>query len=120
MYFTFQKSEDDFVFTDICPELLDSILQKRDDLVGKTADTALHIGDKVTRKKLKKLYTLAWNQKRVLFYYFPDKNPEVFIMTYLESQNDHNQVKGVIGRCMPVYKKDLQYSLRHVDQFLSF
>ncbi|KXY83970.1 hypothetical protein MKY89_29155 [Bacillus sp. FSL W7-1294] len=120
MYFTFQKSEDDFVFTDICPELLDSILQKQDDLIGKTVDTALHIGDKVTRKKLKQLYTLAWNQKKVLFYYFPDKNPDVFIITYLEPQNDHNQVTKVIGHCMPIYKKNLQYPLQHVDQFLSF
>ncbi|MBG9936170.1 hypothetical protein ABB04_07625 [Bacillus tropicus] len=120
MYFTFQKSEDDFVFTDICPELLDSILQKQDDLIGKTVDTALHIGDKVTRKKLKQLYTLAWNQKRILFYYFPDENPDVFIITYLEPQNDHNQVTKVIGHYMPIYKKNLQYPLRQVDQFLSF
>ncbi|QDZ74529.1 hypothetical protein [Bacillus cereus] len=120
MYFTFQKSEDDFVFTDICPELLDSILQKRDDLVGKTVDTAPYIGDKVTRKKLKQLYILAWNQKKVLFYYFPYKNPDIFIITYLEPHNDHNQVTKVIGHCMPVYKKDLQYPLQHVDQFLAF
>ncbi|MED3080166.1 hypothetical protein [Bacillus wiedmannii] len=120
MYFTFQKLEDDFVFTDICSELLHSILQKRDDLVGKTVDTALHIGDKVIRKKLKQLYTLAWDQKRILFYYFPDRNPDIFIITYLESQNDHNQVAEVIGRCMPVYKKDLQFPLQYVDQVLSF
>ncbi|PEA06303.1 hypothetical protein [Bacillus cereus] len=120
MYFIFQKSGDDFVFTDICPELLNSILQKRDDWVGKTVDTAPHIGDKVTRGKFKQLYTLAWNQKRVLFYYFPDKNPDVFIITYLEPQSYHNQVTEVIGRCMPVYKKDLQYPLRYFDQFLSF
>ncbi|MEK4683759.1 MULTISPECIES: hypothetical protein [Bacillus] len=63
MYFTFQKSEDDFVFTDICPELLDLILQKQDDLFGKSVDTALHIGDKAKRKKLKQRYKLAWSQK---------------------------------------------------------
>ncbi|PEP84864.1 hypothetical protein [Bacillus toyonensis] len=120
MYFTFQKSGDDFIFTDVCPELLDSILQKRDDLVGKTVDSASHIGDQATRKKLKKLYKLAWNQKRVLFYYFPDKTPDLFIITYLESQNDHNQVTEVIGRCMPVYKKDVLSPLEHLDQFLSF
>ncbi|MBJ8025895.1 hypothetical protein [Bacillus cereus] len=120
MYFTFQKLKDDFVFTDICPELLDSILQKRDDLIGKTVDTAPYIGDKVKRKKLKQLYTLAWNQKKVLFYYSPYKNPDIFIITYLEPQKDENQVTKVIGRCMLVYKKDLQYPLRHVDQFLSF
>ncbi|MEK4503540.1 hypothetical protein [Bacillus sp. FSL R12-0069] len=120
MYFTFQKSEDDFVFTDICPELDNAILQKRDDLVGKTVDTAPYIGDKVTRKKLKQLYTLAWNQKKVLFYYFPYQNPDIFIITYLESQNDHNRITEVIGRCMSVYKKDLQYPLLHVDQVLSF
>lgn len=120
MYFIFQKSKDDFVFTDICPELLNLILQKQDDLVGKSVDTALHIGDKATRKKLKQLYTLAWNQKKVLYYYFPYKNPDIFIITYLEPQHDHNQVTKVIGHCMPVYKKDLQFPLRHVDQFLSF
>ncbi|AOM14215.1 hypothetical protein [Bacillus thuringiensis] len=120
MYFTFQKLKDDFIFTDICPELLDSMLQKRDDLIGKTVDTAPHIGDKMTRTKLKQLYTLAWNQKKVLFYYFPCKNPDIFMITYLEPQHDDNQVTKVIGRCMPVYKKDLQCPLRHVDQFLSF
>lgn len=120
MYFTFQKFENDFVFTDICPELLDFILQKRDDLVGQTVDTAPHIGDTITRKKLKQLYTLAWNRKKVLFYYFPHKNPNIFIITYLAPKNDDNQVAEVIGRCMPVYKKDLQYPLQHVDQFLSF
>ncbi|MGR5989300.1 hypothetical protein ACT7C6_01145 [Bacillus paranthracis] len=75
MYFTFQKSEDDFVFTDICPELLDSILQKRDDLVGKTVDTAPYIGDKVTRKKLKQLYILAWNQKKSFILLFSIQKP---------------------------------------------
>ncbi|AHA75769.1 hypothetical protein [Bacillus thuringiensis] len=63
MYFTFQKIEDDFIFTDICPELLNLIFQKRDDLVEKSVDTALHIKDKMIREKLKQLYTLAWNQK---------------------------------------------------------
>ena len=65
MYFIFQKSKDDFVFTDICPELLNLSLRKQDDLVGKSVYTALHIGDKAQRKKLKQLYTLAWSQKRV-------------------------------------------------------
>ncbi|HFK1410075.1 TPA: hypothetical protein ACGXKU_006371 [Bacillus cereus] len=64
MYFTFQKIEDDFIFIDICPELLNLIFQKRDDLVGKSVDTALHIKDKMIREKLKQLYTLAWNQKK--------------------------------------------------------
>ena len=120
MYFTFQKIEDDFIFIDICQELLNLIFQKRDDLVGKSVDTALHIKDKMIREKLKQLYTLAWNQKKVLYYYFPNENPDIFIITYLRTQNNHNQVKKVIGQCMPVYKKDLQSPLRHVDQFLSF
>ncbi|WP_144641363.1 hypothetical protein [Bacillus cereus] len=120
MYYTFQKSGDDFIFTDICPALLDSILQKRDDFVGKTVDTASHIGDKVTRKHLKQLYTLAWYQKRVLFYYFPDKTPDLFIITYLESQNDYNRGTEVMGRCMPVYKKNVPSSFGHIDQFLLF
>ncbi|EEM44709.1 hypothetical protein P4G85_06235 [Bacillus cereus] len=119
MYFTFQKLEDDFVFTDICPELLNLIFQKRDDLVGKLVDTALHIGDKITRKKLKQLYTLAWNQKKVVFYYFPDKNPDVFIITYLESQKDYNQTTKVMGRCIAIYKRDLQYPLQHAEQVLA-
>ncbi|PEQ47971.1 hypothetical protein [Bacillus cereus] len=120
MYFTFQKSGGDFVFTDVCPELLNLILQKRDDFVGKTVDCASHIGDQAIRKKLKHLYTLAWNQKRVLFYYFPDKTPDLFIITYLEYQNNHNQVTEVIGRCIPVYKKDISFPLGHINQFLSF
>ncbi|CUB53895.1 hypothetical protein BN2127_JRS10_02508 [Bacillus subtilis] len=120
MYFIFQKSGDDFIFTDICSELLDLLFQKRDDLVGKTVDSAPYIGDKATKKKLNQLYTLAWNQKRVLFYYFPDTTPDLFMITYLESQKYHNQVTEVIGRCIPVYKKDLQYPLQHVNQFFSF
>lgn len=72
------------------------------------------------QEKLKQLYKLAWNQKRVLFYYFPDKTPDLFIIAYLESQHDHNQVTEVIRRCVPVYKKDLQYPLQHGDQFFSF
>ncbi|MGR5996107.1 hypothetical protein ACT7C9_31930 [Bacillus cereus] len=120
MYFTFQKSGDDFVFTDICPELLDSILQKRDDLIGKTVDTASYIGDNITRKKLKQLYTLAWHQKGVVFYYFPDKNPNIFIITYLESQKYNNQVREVKGRCMTISKADLEFPLQHVHQFLFF
>ena len=120
MYFTFQKSGDDFVFIDICPELLDLIHQKREDWIGKTVATASHIRDAVTREKLKQLYTLAWNQKKVLFYSFPNKNPDIFIITYLEPQYHNNQVIEVIGRCLPVYKKDIQLPLRHVDQFLAF
>lgn len=120
MHFKFKKQGDAFVFTDICPELLKLNRLKRGDVIGETIDTASNIGNKVTRDKLKQLYALAWGQKRVLFYYFPDKNPAIFIIVYLEPRNHYNQIKEVIGRCVPVYKKELQHPLLHVDQFLSF
>ncbi|KXY81861.1 MULTISPECIES: hypothetical protein [Bacillus] len=120
MHFKFKKQNETFIFTDICPELLKLNGLKRDDLIGKTIDTASHIGNKVKRDKLKQLYALAWNQQRVLFYYFPDKNPDIFNIVYLEPHNYYNQVKEVIGRCVPVYKKELQYPLQHADQYLSF
>ncbi|WP_256869952.1 hypothetical protein [Bacillus sp. CDB3] len=88
--------------------------------MGKTVDTVFYIGDKVPRKKFKQLYRLAWDQKSVLFYYFSDKNPDIFIIIFLKPKNYHNEVTEVIGHCMPVYQKDLQYPLRHVDQFLAF
>ncbi|PEQ57505.1 hypothetical protein [Bacillus cereus] len=100
--------------------MLDSIGQKREDWIGKTVATASHIGDTLTRKKLHQLYMLAWNQKKILFYYFPNQNPDIFIITYLEPQSHHNQVIEVIGRCIPVYTKDIQPPLRHASQFLSF
>lgn len=120
MYFTFQKSDDDFVFTDIGPELLDLIHQKRENWIGKTVATTPYIKDAVIREKLKQLYTLAWNQKKVLFYYFPNQNPDIFIITYLEPQYHQNQVIEIIGRCIPIYKKDIQIPLQHVNQFLAF
>ncbi|PEQ06932.1 hypothetical protein CN585_14035 [Bacillus toyonensis] len=120
MHFTFTKQADDFVFTNVCPELLDLNRLNRDDVIGETIDTASGIGDTVTRDKLKQLYTLAWNQKRVLYYYFPDKNPDIFIIVYLKPHNNPNQIMEVIGRCVPVYKKKLKHPLRHADQFLSF
>ncbi|MEK4614242.1 hypothetical protein [Bacillus sp. FSL K6-0067] len=120
MHFKFKKQNDNFIFTDICPELLKLNGLKRGDLIGKTIDTASNIGNKVKRDKLKQLYALAWNQQRVLFYYFPDKNPDIFNIVYLEPHNYYNQVKEVIGRCVPVYKKELQHPLRHADQYLSF
>lgn len=120
LYFTFTKSGEDFVFTNICPELLDSIRQKPEDWIGKTVATASHIGDTLTREKLNHLYMLAWNQKKVLFYYFPNQNPDIFIITYLEPQYHYNQVIEVKGRCVLVSKKDIQLPLRHADQFLAF
>ncbi|WP_241661633.1 hypothetical protein [Bacillus wiedmannii] len=74
----------------------------------------------MTREKYKQLYMLAWNQKKVLFYYFPNENPDIFIITYLEPQYHYNQVIEVIGRCIPVYKKDIQPPLQHADQFVVF
>ncbi|PGA93017.1 hypothetical protein COL93_26150 [Bacillus toyonensis] len=120
MYFTFQKSGNDFLFTEICQELLNSICQNRDDFIGKTVDTASHIGDQATRNKLKKLYTLAWDQKRVLFYYFPTQTPDIFVVTYLEPQYSYDPKMEIKGRCMPIYKKDIQDLLQHDEQFLVF
>ncbi|MBG9485875.1 hypothetical protein ABE47_32175 [Bacillus thuringiensis] len=122
MYFTLKKIGNEFVFTDICPELLALICQNREDLIGKTVDTAKYIGDQDLRNKLKEFYALALNQKRVLFYYFPIKNPEVFIITYLEPKPVYKKEIEIKGRCMPIFIKELEgnASLHHVNQFLVF
>ncbi|TJZ99917.1 hypothetical protein FA950_29395 [Bacillus thuringiensis] len=122
MYFTLKKIDNEFVFTDICSELLELTCQNREDLIGKTLDTATHIGDEDLRNKLRKIYILAWNQKRVLFYYFPIQNPDVFIIIYLEPQHVHNEIIEIKGRCMPIFIKDLEgeLPLQHVNQFLAF
>ncbi|HHT7228411.1 TPA: hypothetical protein ACTZ5W_005784 [Bacillus cereus] len=51
MYFVFQKVEYQFVFTDANQELLQSVHQQREDFIGRTLDTATHLGDAETRKQ---------------------------------------------------------------------
>ncbi|WP_257141324.1 hypothetical protein [Bacillus toyonensis] len=70
MYFIFQKVKHQFVFTDVNQDLLRSVHQQREDFIGKTLDTAPHLGDEETRQKLKTIYPLAWEGKKNYFLLF--------------------------------------------------
>ncbi|CUB53900.1 hypothetical protein BN2127_JRS10_02511 [Bacillus subtilis] len=70
MYFVFQKKEEQYIFTDVNQELLQALHQQRADFVGKTIDTAPHLGDEVTRAKLKKFSHWPGQVNRLFFIVF--------------------------------------------------
>ncbi|WP_340800419.1 hypothetical protein [Bacillus sp. FSL K6-0067] len=79
--------------------LLQTIHQQRADFVEQTLYNASNLGDKATRQKLKEIYSLAWSGKKVIFYYFPVINVDIFVITYLEPQYENQQIVQVRGRC---------------------
>ncbi|CUB58913.1 hypothetical protein BN2127_JRS10_04690 [Bacillus subtilis] len=120
MYFIFQKVEQQFVFTDVNPELLQSVHQQRKDFIGQTLDTAPHLGDEETRRKLKTIYPLAWAGKKIIFYCFPDSNMDIFVITYLEPHYVNGQAFQVMGRCASFHKNEFQDELKQLEQFVTF
>ncbi|OQR53390.1 hypothetical protein [Bacillus sp. CDB3] len=120
MYFVFQKVEHQFVFTDVNQELLQSVHQQREDFIGQTLDTAPHLGDEETRRKLKTIYPLAWAGKTIIFYCFPVSNLDIFVITYLEPLYVNQQVVQVMGRCASFHKNEFQDTLEHLEQFVTF
>ncbi|MGR5993003.1 hypothetical protein ACT7C9_00345 [Bacillus cereus] len=77
--------------------LLQTVHQQRTDFVGQTIDTAPHLGDEATRKKLKKHLSISLVRKKVIFYCFPDRNVDIFVITYLEPQYEKGKVVQVRG-----------------------
>ncbi|KXY84375.1 MULTISPECIES: hypothetical protein [Bacillus] len=120
MYFVFQKVEQQFVFTDVNQELLQSVHQQREDFIGQTLDTAPHLGDEETRKKLKTIYPLAWEGKKIIFYCFPISNLDILVITYLEPLYVNQQVVQVRGRCASFHKNELQDTVEQLEQFVTF
>ncbi|PEL95624.1 hypothetical protein CN602_28225 [Bacillus cereus] len=120
MYFMFQKNEGDYVFTDVNQALLQTVHQQRTDFVGQTIDTAPHLGDEATRQKLKTIYPLAWSGKKVIFYCFPDRNADIFVITYLEPQYEKGKVVQVRGRCASFDKNEFQDTLQYLEEFVTF
>ncbi|PGA96990.1 hypothetical protein [Bacillus toyonensis] len=118
MYFVFQKFEHQFVFTDVNQELLQSVHQQREDFIGRTLDTAPHLGDEETRRKLKTIYPLAWAGKKIIFYCFPISNLDILVITYLEPQYVNGQVFQVKGRCASFHKNEIQDTLEQLEQFV--
>ncbi|MBG9611659.1 hypothetical protein [Bacillus cereus] len=100
MHILFQKTEKHYVFTDLNQVLLQTVHQERMDFVGQTPDTAPHLGNEATRMKLKTIYSLAWSGEKVIFHYFPDRNVDIFVITYLDSQYEQGEVVQVRGRCV--------------------
>lgn len=120
MYFMFKKYRDHYVFTDVNQALLQAVHQHRTDFVGQTIDTAPHLGDEATRMKLKTIYPLAWSGENVIFYCFPDRNVEIFVITYLEPQYENGKVVQVRGRCASFNKNVFQDTLQHLEEFVTF
>ncbi|MED3038502.1 hypothetical protein CBR56_28870 [Bacillus thuringiensis] len=120
MYFMFQKNEGDYVFTDVNQTLLQTVHQQRTDFVGQTIDTAPHLGDEATRAKLKTIYPLAWSGKKVIFYCFPERNVDIFVITYLEPQYKKGKVVQVRGRCASFDKNEFHDTLQHLEEFVTF
>ncbi|WP_410991230.1 hypothetical protein [Bacillus cereus] len=120
MYFMFKKNRDHYVFTDVNQALLQAVHQQRTDFVGQTIDTAPHLGDEATRMKLKTIYPLAWSGENVIFYCFPDRNVEIFVITYLEPQFENGKVVQVRGRCASFNKNEFQDTLQHLEEFVTF
>ncbi|HDR8117850.1 hypothetical protein ACO1D2_00785 [Bacillus thuringiensis] len=120
MYFMFKQDEGDYVFTDVNQALLQTVHQQRTDFVGQTIDTAPHLGDEAARKKLKNIYPLAWSGKKVIFYCFPDRNVDIFVITYLEPQYEQGEVVQVRGRCASFDKNEFQDTLQYLEEFVTF
>ncbi|PHG61811.1 hypothetical protein COI59_21655 [Bacillus toyonensis] len=120
MYFVFRKIEEQYVFTDVNEALLQAVNQQRTDFVGQTVDTAPHLGDEATRTKLRTIYPLAWSGKKVIFYCFPDRNMDIFVVTYLEPQYARGQIVEVIGRCASFDKSKFKDTLQHLESFVTF
>ncbi|MEK4503504.1 hypothetical protein [Bacillus sp. FSL R12-0069] len=120
IYFVFKKIEGHYVFTDVNDELLQDSNQKRADVVGKTIDTAPHFRNKATRRKLKTIYSLAWSDKKVIFYHFPDDNVDKFVITHLEPQYEKGELVQVMGRCASFDKNEFQDILQYFDEFVTF
>lgn len=120
MYFMFKKIAEHYVFTDVNHELLQAVHQQRADFVGQTIDTAPHLGDETTRTKLKTIYPLAWSGKKVIFYCFPDRNIDIFVITYLEPQYEKGKVVQVKGRCASFNKNEFQDTLQYLEEFVTF
>ncbi|PGT54835.1 hypothetical protein COD86_19080 [Bacillus cereus] len=118
MYFVFQKVEQQFVFTDVNQELLQSVHQQKEDFIGQTLDTVPHLGDEETRQKLKTIYPLAWAGKKIIFYCFPISNVDIYVITYLEPQYVNGQVFQVMGRCASFHKNEVPDTLEQLDQFV--
>ncbi|MGG0314584.1 hypothetical protein ABEY53_24580 [Bacillus mycoides] len=119
MYFI-QKVERQFVFLDVNQELLQSVHQQRKDFIGQTLDTAPHLGDEETRRKLRTIYPLAWAEKKIIFYCFPISNLNIFVITYLEPQYVNGKVFQVKGRCASFHKNEVQDTLEQLEQFVTF
>ncbi|MEK4503877.1 hypothetical protein [Bacillus sp. FSL R12-0069] len=96
--------------------LLQTIHQQREDFVEQTLYNAPNLGDEATRQKLKGIYSLAWSGKKVIFYYFPVINVDIFVITYLEPQYENPQIVQVRGRCAHTH----QLKDRHNINFCSF
>ncbi|HHL0973865.1 TPA: hypothetical protein ACQUHP_005551 [Bacillus cereus] len=120
MYFVFKKIEEQYVFTNVNQELLQAVHQQRTDFVGQTIDTAPHLGDEATRIKLKTIYPLAWSGKKVIFYCFPDRNINIFVITYLEPQYEQGKIVQVVGRCAAFDKNASQDMLPYLEEFVTF
>ncbi|MDA2583459.1 hypothetical protein PDR31_28885 [Bacillus cereus] len=120
MYFMFKKTEEHYVFTDVNQALLQAVNQQRADFVGQTIDTAPHLGDEATRTKLKTIYPLVWSGKKAIFYCFPNRNVDIFIITYLEPQYEKGEVIQVRGRCASFNKNEFQDTLQHFEEFVTF
>ncbi|MCQ6530827.1 hypothetical protein [Bacillus mycoides] len=120
LYFLFQKVNEQYVFTDMNESLLQTIHQQREDFVGQTLDTAPNLGDEATRRKFKEIYSLAWSGKKVIFYYFPISNVDIFVITYLEPQYENQQIVQVIGRGASFHKNEIQGTLEQLQQFVVF
>lgn len=120
MYFVFKKINQQYVFTDVNSALLQAVHQKRNDFVGHNVDTAPHLGDEVTRTKLKTIYALAWSGKKIIFYCFPDSNEDIFVITYLEPHYEYGEIFQIVGRCASFNKNEFEDTLKHLEEFVTF
>ncbi|HHL0974186.1 TPA: hypothetical protein ACQUHP_005933, partial [Bacillus cereus] len=65
-------------------------------------------------------YPLAWSGKKVIFYCFPDRNVDIFVITYLEPQYEQGEVVQVRGRCASFDKNEFKDTLQYLEEFVTF
>ncbi|HDR3658541.1 TPA: hypothetical protein QCO67_005079 [Bacillus cereus] len=120
MYFTFKKDKGHYIITDVNQTLLQTIYRKKADLVGQTIEAIPHIEGEETRTKLQTIYSLAWSGKKVIFYAVPNRNTDIFIITYLEPQYEKGEVVQVRGRCASFDKNEFPDVGQYLEKFVTF
>lgn len=119
-HFTLKKLGNEIIFIDINNALLQSIHQTEADFIGKPVHTAFCLKSESEKKKLKEAYLSVWSGKKILHYYYPYNNPNIFLVVYSEPKFHKNEVIQIIGRCACFSKENLPEMIEFTCDFIEF